>query len=71
MEVSGLIKKHGNVWNLQVNNDMIRVYEPLHAVRAPGFHEKVNVQKDFKYGVDDRHRLDVGTSIRKFQRRYS
>jgi acetyl esterase/lipase len=60
------IRKHGNVWTLQTNNDMQELFEPLHAARAESFQDLVVCEKRIKYGASDRHRLDVRETILLF-----
>lgn len=58
-EIRRAIARHGNVWSLQTNSDMMDLYEPLHAQQAHKFETTVQVEKGLKYGDDARHRIDV------------
>ncbi|RDW82764.1 hypothetical protein BP6252_03876 [Coleophoma cylindrospora] len=62
-QVAACIAKHGNVWSLVTNNEMESLFEPLHAARASSYKTKVKVEKGFKYGPSDRHRIDLYTPI--------
>lgn len=53
------IARHGNIWTLQTNSEMNALYEPLHAEQKQQFAQMVKVDKGLKYGLHERHRLDV------------
>ncbi|KAH7028763.1 Alpha/Beta hydrolase protein [Microdochium trichocladiopsis] len=58
-EIRKAIARHGNIWSPQTNTEMMELYEPLHAQRAPEFEATIEVEKGIKYGSDARHRVDV------------
>jgi acetyl esterase/lipase len=64
-EIQEAIARHGNVWTLQTNTDMSKLYEPRHAQAAANFADKVRTEKGIKYGTHDRHRLDVYRPIQE------
>lgn len=61
--IAEVIAKHGNVWSLTTNSDMIEVFEPLQAEMAASFKDTVKSVKAQKYGPDERQRADVGNLL--------
>jgi hypothetical protein len=58
-DIAATIAKHGNIWTLQTNRDMEKVYEPMHALQSGKFTNSVKFEKGLKYGISERHRVDV------------
>lgn len=61
IDVTGEIRRMGNVFNLDVLRATYGLFTPLQE-RAPK--DGVRIERDLEYGVDQRHRLDVFTPER-------
>lgn len=66
MQISQEVLKFGNDWTPDVNNHFQDVIEPLQAENNAKFNATVKVEKGLRYGDDERHRLDLYSSVSFF-----
>lgn len=62
-EISGEVLKFGNKWTLGVNNHFQELIEPLQAENNAKLSPTVKVEKSLMYGDDERHRIDLYSSV--------